>query len=122
MENTLRSFLSRCHEAGLLITDENRALRETGRLPDEAAQERKRHLIAGLTEGLAELKFAAAENTRHGLPRALMQQVQQEILKTLMLDREHEQLLLKCAVNAPRPPASRPSQSRLQQLYGRASR
>ncbi|MDD5348997.1 MAG: hypothetical protein PHQ12_02180 [Chthoniobacteraceae bacterium] len=120
MENILNAHLSLCERVYDLILQENQILKETGKAPSEEVLDRKRGLLAELEGSLERLRAAnAAPSPRTQSQRMLIDRTQQVVMKTLLLDRENEQLLLKGALTSKRPPASpKPSLNRLQRIYG----
>jgi hypothetical protein len=109
-----------CETAHALILEENRFLKGTGRAPDETLMQRKRAALANLTATLENLRSqnAGAARTLTKEQRSALERTQQMVMKTLLVDRENEQLLLKTTV-APRPNAApvRPPMSQVQRLY-----
>jgi flagellar biosynthesis/type III secretory pathway chaperone len=121
LQTILDQHAALCEQTWQLILEENRLLKTGGQPPDEEFLERKRQLLARLDTSLTALR-EQGPHARAGIPkcRTIMEKAQQIILKTLLLDRENEQLLLKCTMT-PRPAqaAPKPSATHLQKLYQR---
>lgn len=117
----LQEHTSLCEQTYQLVLEENCLLKKNGQPPDETFLEKKRRLLSRMDASLAALRQQSAE-FKAEVPacHAAMEKAQQVILKTLLLDRENEQLLLKCSITM-RPPAVtlKPSASHLQKLYQR---
>jgi hypothetical protein len=114
----LQAHAAICEALHQLILKENRFLKSTGRLPDESILAAKRAALAELSASLTQLRLRSSDR----LPAdagALATKAQQIVLKALLVDRENEQLLLKCTVgsSASRPAAPRPLAAHLQRAY-----
>jgi hypothetical protein len=111
-----------CEMLHQIILNENRSLKGTGNPPDEPALEAKRAALAELSDSLATIRAQALSRTVTPEVRASAAKAQQTILKTLLVDRENEKLLLE-AISAPRPPKalSRPPAAHFQRAYSNAS-
>ena len=115
-----------CDEIHQCVLDENRFLRQEQRAPDQALIERKTALLAKLDTSLAALRAVPAASIRDPEMRAALEKTRGRILQVLQLDKENEQLLLRCSLNATRPArataaAAAPSVSMLQKIYARCS-
>jgi hypothetical protein len=115
-----------CDEIHQCVLDENRFLRTQQRAPDAPLLERKRTLLQKLDQSLAALRAVPAASARDPELRAQLEKTRARILQILQLDKENEQLLLRCSLNAARPPAAAPgaasgSVSMLQKIYARCS-
>lgn len=115
-----------CDEIHQCVLDENRFLRSQQRAPDAALLERKRVLLQKLDETLAALRAVPAASARDPETRDQLEKTRARILQILQLDKENEQLLLRCSLNASRPPGQNPatpsgSVSMLQKIYARCS-
>lgn len=115
-----------CDEIHQCVLDENRFLRQQQRAPEAALVERKGALLARLDTSLAALRAVPAASIRDPEMRAALEKTRARILQVLQLDKENEQLLLRCSLNATRPvgaPAAAvaPSVSMLQKIYARCS-
>jgi hypothetical protein len=96
--------LALCDELHRLCLEENRILKQEGRAPDAAWRERKREVAARFEASLAALR----ERPRDGAPEhggEVLEQARQRSLQILHLDRENEQLLLRCSLGPARPAA-----------------
>ena len=110
-----------CEQTWQLILEENRLLKTCGQPPDQSFLDRKRRLVTRLDASLSALREQGPK-AKSEIPmcRSLMEKAQQIILKTLLLDRENEQLLLKCTMSTrPSNKAPKPSANHLQKLYQR---
>jgi hypothetical protein len=114
-----------CDEIHQCVLDENRFLRQQQRAPDAALLERKRTLLARLDASLTALRALPAASAREPELRAQLEKTRARILQILQLDKENEQLLLRCSLAAARPssPSSPPAASvtMLQKIYSRCS-
>jgi hypothetical protein len=115
-----------CDEIQQCVLDENRFLRQQQRAPDAALLERKRTLLARLDATLAALRAIPAASARDPETRAQLDKTRSRILQILQLDKENEQLLLRCSLAATRPagaamPAPAASVTMLQKIYARCS-
>ena len=117
-QSPLQNHRKLCDEIYQLALEENRFLKEQGRLPSPELIERKRQLLARLDESLAALRTA-----QHGQPasaenHAAAEQTKARILQFLHLDRENEQLLLRHSL-AQRPSVASPmaTPTHLQRAY-----
>ena len=123
LPESLNTHTALCEEIYDLMLEENRHLRSSGKPPADALLSRKGALLGTLSFSLERMRAALAG----ALPtsaelRQCVQRAQQTILKALLLDRENEQLLLKCTMQKrPAAPATRPALSQLQRAYGCAS-
>ena len=120
LESTLQNHINVCEQIYALILEENRLLKQSGNELAETMLEQKRALLVLLEESLENLRDANASLTpRTPNQSALIDKAQQMILKTLLLDRENEQLLLRKAM--PSTPSVRPTAGHLQRIYGKYS-
>ena len=114
-----------CDEIHQCILDENRFLRQQQRAPDAALLERKRTLLTKLDTTLAALRTIPAASARDPEMRAQLEKTRARILQILQLDKENEQLLLRCSLATARPAGATPgptaSVSMLQKIYARCS-
>jgi hypothetical protein len=116
-----------CDEIHQCVLDENRFLRQQQRPPDAALLERKRQLLQQLDATLAALRAVPAASIRDTDTRVQLEKTRARILQILQLDKENEQLLLRCSLNATRPAATAAtttptaSVSMLQKIYARCS-
>ena len=96
--------------------------KQTGKAPEQSLLDAKREILSKLDQSLARLRIvaAAAASPRTRQQRSLMEKARQIVLKTLLLDRENEQLLLKTTLPATRKTVPlRPPASHLQRIYGK---
>jgi hypothetical protein len=113
-----------CDELHQLALDENRFLRSQQRAPDAALLARKRTLLDQLDRSLAGLRTLPAASARDPEARAQLEKTRARILQILQLDKEKEQLLLRCSLTSGRPaatPAPAPSVAMLQKIYARCA-
>ncbi len=106
-----------CDEIYEQMLAENRVLKAGGRALEDSLINRKRALLLSLTASLENVRDHA--RLRESLTpelRGAMEKVQQIILKTLLLDRENEQLLLKTALRPQPAPAGAAAPSALAQV------
>ena len=117
--SALQDHTALCEQAYQLILEENSLLKSTSQPPNETFLERKQQLLLSLDSSLAVLRTEGQKSkTENQKYRVTMEKAQQIILKTLLLDRENEQLLLKCTMTA-KPPVQKyvPSAAHLKKLY-----
>ena len=118
LPDLLARHLAICEELHRLCIEENRILKHEGRPPDEAWRERKREVAARLDRSLAELRVRTPEPGERG--GDALEQARQRSLQILHLDRENEQLLLRCSLGPARPSAPPPtSPGAALKAYGR---
>ena len=113
-----------CDEIHQCVLDENRFLRQQQRAPDAAFLERKRTLLQKLDQTLAALRSLPAASARDPETRNQLEKTRARILQILQLDKENEQLLLRCSLTAGRPTtpsATSASVAMLQKIYSRVS-
>jgi hypothetical protein len=113
-----------CDEIHRCILEENRFLRQQQRAPDAPLLERKRALLARLDASLENLRAVPAASARDPEIRAQLEKSRARILQILQLDKENEQLLLRCSLAPMRPAGAPPpggSVSMLQKIYARCS-
>jgi hypothetical protein len=97
-----------CDEIYELMLAENRILKANGRGLEDSFLNRKRAMLLSLTTSLESVRnHARLRDSITPELRGAMEKVQQIILKTLLLDRENEQLLLKTALHPVAAPALR---------------
>lgn len=115
-----------CDEIHQCVLDENRFLRQQQRAPDAAMLELKRTLLARLDATLTALREVPAASARDPQTRDQLEKTRARILQILQLDKENEQLLLRCSLASARPASgvSTPvtaTASMLQKIYARCS-
>lgn len=120
---TIREHHALCDEIHQCVLDENRFLRQHQRTPDAAALERKRQLLEKLDRTLGALKTLPASSARDPEVRDQLEKTRARILQIIQLDKENEQLLLRCSLAPSRPAATAPTASAtmLQKIYARCS-
>lgn len=122
--DAIRDHQQLCDEIHQCVLDENRFLRQQQRVPDAALLNRKRELLTKLDTTLAALRAVPAASARDPELRAQLENTRARILQILQLDKENEQLLLRCSL-APNRPAGTDtptaSVSMLQKIYARCS-
>ena len=123
---TIQAHHRLCDEIHQCVLDENRFLRQQQRAPDAAMLERKRVLLERLDTTLAALRTVPAASARDPETREQLERSRARILQILQLDKENEQLLLRCSLASARPagmtpPANTPSVTMLQKIYARCS-
>ncbi|MES2697074.1 MAG: hypothetical protein V4773_26655 [Verrucomicrobiota bacterium] len=123
---TLQEHHRLCDEIHQCVLDENRFLRQQQRAPDAPMLERKRKLLAQLDTTLAALRAVPAASARTPEMRDQLEKTRARILQIIQLDKENEQLLLRCSLASTRPagtaaPAQSPSATMLQKIYSRCS-
>lgn len=125
LEMTLQAHADICDEMHQVILEENRYLKTNGRPPEESFLVRKRNALMTLTGSVTMLQQLSAQ-ARSTVPaiKALIEKVQQTIMRALLVDRENEQLLLKCSMRPHFTPVAnvRPTATHLQRAYGAAAR
>lgn len=115
LDHALQQHLAHCDELYQLALEENRYLRQEQRPPDEAWRERKRQAAERLDQSLTQLR--ALERTPGFRGGEVLEQARARSLQILLLDRENEQLLLRCSMGSSARPApsvatSRPAAAR----------
>lgn len=120
----IRDHQQLCDEIHQCVLEENRFLRQHQRVPDATLLDRKRELLARLDTTLGGLRAVPAASARDPQLRAQLENTRARILQILQLDKENEQLLLRCSLAANRPAdtaAPTASVSMLQKIYARCS-
>jgi len=114
-----------CDTIHQCVLDENRFLRQHQRAPDAELTKRKEALLAQLDVSLEALRAEPAASVRDATAKALLEKARARILQILQLDKENEQLLLRCSLTPVRSgspaPAAAPSVAMLQKIYARCS-
>ena len=101
LADNLARHLALCDELYQLCVEENRILKTERRPPDAAWREKKQALAARLDASLAALRENPAAPGEHG--GDILERARQRSLQILHLDRENEQLLLRCSLSPTRP-------------------
>ena len=104
-----------------IALEENRFMQQQQRTPDAALVDRKRMALERLEETLAALRSVPGGSAREPEMRAALDKTRSRIMQILQLDRENEQLLLRCSLAAPRTAgtALAPNSALLQKIYAR---
>jgi hypothetical protein len=91
-----------CEEVYSFLLEENRVLRSSGRLMQQGILDKKKMLLGALEESLARVKASARAGKVAKTPalRAATLKAQRILLKSMLLDKENEQLLLKHALSS----------------------
>lgn len=122
---TLLEHHKLCDEIHQSALEENRFLRQMQRAPGAEFLARKRTMLEKLDQSLAALRALPAASARDPEARAQLENTRARILQILQLDKENEQLLLRCSLAGGRAaagaPATAPSVSMLQKIYARCS-
>lgn len=110
--------LSLCDELYQLTVEENRILKHERRPPDAVWREKKQELARRWDESLRQVREQAAAPGARGGPD--LERARQRCLQILHLDKENEQLLLRCSLGPGRPdvPPPVPSTSAARRAYG----
>lgn len=120
VEETLDQHLALCEETYHFIFEENRILKQTGEPPDQEFLREKRGLL--LRFDVSNQALNEADRTEARRFRPSIEKAQQVVLKTLLLDRENEQLLLKCTLGQkPKPLTFSASPEFVQKTYRSAA-
>src|ERR1044071_490146 len=94
---TIREHHQLCDEIHQCVLEENRFLRQHQRTPDATFVNRKRELLAKLDRTLGPLRGLPAASARDAETRDQLEKTRGRILQILQLDKENEQLLLRCS-------------------------
>ncbi len=105
MSAPLQNHRQLCDELYALALEENRFLKVQHSPPAAALIERKRALLQRLDHSLAALRAEPKAGRLPAEAGAAVRQTMARILQILHLDRENEQLLLRCSL-AGRPAAA----------------
>jgi hypothetical protein len=97
----MQNYRGLCDELYALALEENRYLKEQRRPPSPEMNARKRALLARLEEALAELRATPRGRPLAGVTRAAIEYAKARMLQFLHLDRENEQLLMRCSLSSP---------------------
>lgn len=111
-----------CDDLHQLALEENHFLRQHRRVPGQELLERKRSLLEKLDDVLVVLRTLPATSARDPETRDRLKKTRDRILQILQIDRENEQLLLRCSLTRNQPAApSLPTAaaSILQKIYAR---
>lgn len=120
LAETLTHHLALCDELHQLCLEENRILKQQRHAPDAEWRERKMALAVRFQASLASLRTHPIAVGEHG--GELLERTKQRSLQILHLDRENEQLLLRCSLAPARPETPQPiSTAGALRAYGRSS-
>jgi hypothetical protein len=110
-----------CDDIYQCVMDENRFLRQHQRVPDAAMLARKRILLGQLDDSLGALRAVPAASARAPELQAGLEKNRARILQILQLEKENEQLLLRCSLASSTSAAAAPApaSSLLQKIYAR---
>jgi hypothetical protein len=97
-EATLAEHFVLCEETYRILVEENRILKQTSQPPDRDFLNAKRALL--LRFEVSNRALAEADRAEARRSRATIEKSHQLVMKTLLLDRENEQLLFKCALDS----------------------
>ena len=118
----LQQHAQLCDDIYQCVLDENRFLRQHQRVPDAGMLARKRILLEQLDDSLAALRALPANSARDPSLQAGLEKNRARILQILQLEKENEQLLLRCSLASATggtPAAPAPATSLLQKIYAR---
>ena len=101
LSDLLEHHLALCDELYQLTLEDNRFLQRERHPPGAAARERRRALAARLDASLAEIRTIPLPPGSHG--GALLERARERTLQILHLDKQNEQLLLRCSLAPMRP-------------------
>lgn len=119
LAETLTQHLALCDELHQLCLEENRILKQQRHAPDAEWRERKMALAVRFEASLASLRARPSALGEHG--GELLERTKQRSLQILHLDRENEQLLLRCSLAPARPETPQPiSTAGALRAYGRS--
>lgn len=122
---TLQQHHALCDEIHAAVLAENRFLRQHQRAPDAAQIARKESLLAQLDQSLCALRAIPAASARDPETKLQLEKTRARILQILQLDRENEQLLLRCSLSGGKRVSddvkTAGSASLLQKIYARCS-
>lgn len=120
--DTLLQHHRLCDDLYQCVLDENRFLRQHQTAPGEALLARKKILLGQLDDSLKALRLLPAVPARDAAAAAQLEKTRSRILQVIQLDKENEQLLLKCSLAGHRPTAGAapaPASALLQKIYSR---
>jgi hypothetical protein len=121
---TIRAHHQLCDEIHQCVLDENRFLRQHQRTPETSFLDRKRGLLEKLDQTLTALRTLPTASARDPEVRGQLEKTRARILQILQLDKENEQLLLRCSLAGTRSGTSTAptaSVAMLQKIYARCS-
>lgn len=126
LNQTLQNHHAVCLELLALAEQENRALKDADNASTFTVVQQRKALLTRLNESLAAIKAERAKLTDKNIPAdtaKLFRQVQDLIMRILVLDRENEQALLRRGLIPARhvPPAAAQKPHFVAGLYQRQS-
>jgi hypothetical protein len=120
--DTLRQHQQVCDDLYQCVLDQNRHLRQHMTAPDPAQLSLKRTLLGKLDKVLDAMRGLPSDSARDAEVASQIEKGRARILQILQLERENEQLLLRCSTPGSRPAAPSPSDAgMLQKIYARNS-
>ncbi len=111
-----------CDDIYQCVLAENRFLRQHQQVPDAAMLARKRILLGQLDDSLTALRAVPAASAREPSLQAGLEKNRARILQILQMEKENEQLLLRCSLASTTGGAAvapAPASSLLQKIYAR---
>lgn len=99
LDECLNRHLAICDELYRLSLEENRHLQREGRPPGDEARQRRQELSRRLDASLADLGSLTPAAGEHG--GETLERARARSLQFLHLERENEQLLLRCSMGQP---------------------
>ncbi len=117
-QEIIQDHLRVCDDVHQCVLEENRFLRQHQRAPSPALIERKTALRGQLDANVAALRELPGGLIRDPEMRARIERTRSRILQILQLERENEQLLLRCSLAAPRAASATPASNLVQKIYG----
>ncbi len=115
---SLQKHHDACEDLYRVMLDLNRSLKTGAQTPEDILLARQRAALAQLDSTLSEIRNRTGSAPQE--TRAALERCQRSIMKTLLLDRENEQLLLKNSMaRAPQQVAPKPSANLLARAYAR---
>ena len=90
-----------CEDLYAFLLEENRRYRQLGKPLDAGLIAKKQALLQGLTQSLERLKGIGRQGgvAKSSLLRRAVEKTQRVLLRTMLLDKENEQLFLKHALS-----------------------
>ena len=116
LPEALQQHQNLCDELYQLALEENRFLQQHHRPPEPPLLNRKRSLLARLDQTLTTLRAVPTSGTPDSARRVALEKTRSRILQILQLDRENEQLLLRCSLSG-RSPGKTVAPGMLQKIY-----
>ncbi len=122
LPDVLTDHLGVLAEVEQVLQEENSLLKHTGEPPDDAFIRRKSMLLPRLETSLGALRSRGREAELSTLAREMLRDAQRRLHKLLLLDRENESLLLRCAIQSGGLPAGpvKFGAGQLARIYGQS--